>query len=107
MRFWSQSEREIDRSSLSPVVKFSYLKQFLEPKARSVIDGLPFTSEGYDRANSILAGKYGQSSEVANAHIQKILALPTINNNNPYKIHGFYERLVTHMTTLAKAKETT
>ena len=45
-RFWSQFETEIDRSSLSPVAKFSYLKEFLEPKARSMIDGLPFTSDG-------------------------------------------------------------
>ena len=46
MHFWSQFETEIDRSSLSPVAKFSYLKEFLEPKARSMIDGLPFTSDG-------------------------------------------------------------
>ena len=47
--FWSQFETEIDRSSLSLVVKFSYLRAFLEPKPRSVIDGLLFISEGYNR----------------------------------------------------------
>ena len=35
MLFWNQFEKEMDRSSLSPVAKFSYLKLFLEPKARS------------------------------------------------------------------------
>ena len=85
---------------LSLVAKFSFLKEFLEPKARSMIDGLPFTSEGYNRAKSILVEKYGKPSEVANAHIQSIMALPTINNTNPYKIHGFYKRLVTHINTL-------
>ena len=77
-RFWSQSEPEIDQSSLSPVAKFSYLKEFLEPKPRSLIDGLPFTSDGYNRAMSILAGKYGKPSQVSNAHIQSVMALPTI-----------------------------
>ena len=99
-RFWIQFETEIDRSSLSPVAEFSYLKEFLEPKARSMIDGLLFTSEGYNRANSIQVGKYGKPSEVANAHIQRDMALPTINNTNPYKIHCFYERLITHINTL-------
>ena len=98
--FCSQFETEIDRLPLSLVAKFSFLKEFLEPKARSMIDGLPFTSEGYNRAKSILVEKYGKPSEVANAHIQSIMALPTINNTNPYKIHGFYKRLVTHINTL-------
>ena len=76
--FWSQFETEIDRSSLSPVAKFSYLRKFLGPKPRSMIDGLPFTSESYNRAKSILAGKYGKPSEVSNAHIQSVMGLPTL-----------------------------
>ena len=28
------------------------------------------------------------------------MALPTINNTNPYKIHDFYKRLITHINTL-------
>ena len=42
--FWSRFETNIS-IFISPVAKFSYLKEFLEPYARSVIDGLPFTSE--------------------------------------------------------------
>ena len=73
-----------------------------------MIDSLPFTSEGYNRAKSILVGKYGKLSEVVNAHIQSVIALPTINNTNPYKIHDFYERRITHINTLdtmSKLKE--
>ena len=99
-RFWSQFKTEIDRSPLSPVAKFSYLKEFLEPKPRSMIDGLPFTSEDYNRAKSILVGKYGKPNEVPNAHIQSAMAQPAINNTNPYKIHEFYERFIAHINTL-------
>ena len=28
------------------------------------------------------------------------MALPTKGNNNPYKIHDFYERLIAHINTL-------
>ena len=74
---------ELIRNRDRSLAKFSYLKEFLEPNARSMIDGLPLTSEAYNQAKSILAGKYVKSSEVANAHTQSIMALPTINNTNP------------------------
>ena len=61
---------------------------------------LPFTFEGYNRAKRILVGKYGKPSEVANAHIQSVMALPTINKTNPYKIRDFYKRVIAHINTL-------
>ena len=45
-RFWNQFETEIDQVQISPISKFSYLKELLVPKVRLLIDGLPFTSEG-------------------------------------------------------------
>ena len=53
-RFWNQFEIEIDKVEISAISKFSYLKEFLVPKVRALIDGLPFTPEGYARAKSIL-----------------------------------------------------
>ena len=42
------------------VTKFSYLKELLEKKVRVNVDGLPFNSEGYERAKNILKTKYGK-----------------------------------------------
>ena len=53
-RFWNQFEAEIDKSSISQISKFSYLKEMVVQKVRLTIDGLPFTVEGYERAKSIL-----------------------------------------------------
>ena len=53
-RFWNQFEAEIDRSEVAAVTKFSYLKELVNPKVKTSIDGLPFTTEGYQRAKSIL-----------------------------------------------------
>ena len=72
------------------------------------IDGLPFTVQGYERAKCILQTKYGRPSEVANAHIQSIISLPTIHGTNPGKIHEFYEKLVTNvqaLETIGKLRE--
>ena len=64
---WSQFEAEIEAADIAKVTKFSFLKELLEPKLRVAVDGLPFTSEGYDRAKSILKTKYGIPSEIINA----------------------------------------
>ena len=103
-RFWNQFETEIDQVQISPISKFSYLKELLVPKVRFLIDGLPFTSEGYARAKSILISTYGKPSEVAAAHIHCITSLPVISNCNPNRIQEFYEKLTTSVQALETMK---
>ena len=99
-RFWNQFQAEIDSSSANQVTKFSYLKELLVPRVRLLVDGLPFSSEGYERAKNILTTKYGQASEVVNAYVQKISNLPTVHGTNPHKITEFYEALMSSVQTL-------
>lgn len=95
LRFWNIFEAEIDScSDLAGVTKLAYLKDLLVTKVRAEIDGLPFSSEGYERAKSTLKSKYGNTSEVVNAYVQNIMALPTISGSNPVKNHHFYENLL-------------
>lgn len=44
----------------------------MEPKVKAEIDGLPFSTEGYEWAKNILKNKYGRISEIVNAYIQNI-----------------------------------
>jgi hypothetical protein len=44
------------------VTKFAFLKEWLEPKVRAEIEGLPSTSEGYQRAKNILKNEYGKQA---------------------------------------------
>ena len=44
--------------------------------------------------------KYAKPREVANAHIQCIMALPVITGTKPTRINEFYEKLVTNVQTL-------
>ena len=77
LRFWNIYEAEIDKcSNMAAVTKFAYLKDLLEPKVRAGIDGLPFSSEGYERAKNILKTKFGKTSEIVNAYVQNIMGLP-------------------------------
>ena len=99
-RFWNQFEAEIDKAEISAISKFPYLREFLVPKLRALIDGLPFTPEGYARTKSILLAKFGKPSETAAAHIQCITSLPVVSNSNPNKIHKFYEKLIVSVRAL-------
>ena len=54
LAFWNKFEAEIDKTGLPEVMKFTYLKELVEPRVRKGIDGLPFTSEGYKRVKNIL-----------------------------------------------------
>ena len=107
-RFWSQFETEIDKAEIAGVTKYSYLKELVDPKIRTEIDGLPYSSEGYERAKNILTRKYGQTSEVVNAYVENIMSLPTIGGTQPARIHDFYEKLlfnVQSLETMGKLRE--
>ena len=92
-RFWNQFESEVDKQDISPVAKFSYLKVFLFSQARKLIDGLPFTSEGYSRAKAVLLAKFGKPEVVAKAHVKCIKSLPVVSGTHPNRIHDFFEKL--------------
>ena len=100
IRFWGQFEAQIDRSSVDAVTKFSYLKELVEVKVRRLIDGLPFTGEGYNKAKDLLEKKYGQTSEVVGAYVRSILELPHIPERDVAKIHTFHETLLYNVESL-------
>ena len=100
MRFWGQFETQIDKSSVPDVTKISYLKELLVTKVRNLIDGLPFTGDGYQRAKDLLARRYGKTSEVVGTYVRNILELPTIRERDVKKIHEFYEVLLFNIESL-------
>ena len=101
---------EIDKANLASVTKFAYLKELVDPKVLAEIDGLPFTTDGYERAKNILIGEYGKTSEIVNAYVQNIANLPVITGTQPAPIHEFYKKLVYNvqsLETLGKLKDVT
>ena len=93
--FWNTFQAEVDKSDLPPVTKFAYLKEWLEPKVRAEIEGLPFTTEGYQRAKNALASEYGKTNEIVNTHVQNIMGLPAvIMDSDPVKVNNFYKILL-------------
>ena len=99
---------EIDATDLPAVTKFAYLKELLVTKVRSDIDGLPFNSEGYEKAKTILKSEYGKTAEILHAYINNVMGLPTRTSTSPKEIDEFYKRLlfnVQSLETLGKLRE--
>lgn len=100
LSFWNKFEAEIDSSDLPAVTKFAHLKEFLESNVCESIDGLPFTSESYQRAKNILTSNYGKISEIVKTYIDNLNALPVITGSQPSKIHKFCQTLNYHVQSL-------
>ena len=69
---------------------------------------MPFTSEGYNRAKSILNERFGKESEIVKAYVKEILDLPLISSANPRRINEFSEKLtycVQALQTLNKLEQ--
>ena len=100
LSFWNNFEVKIDFTALPTVKKFSYLKELVEPKVKTDIDGLPLTSEGYERAKNILKNEYGKTSEIVNAYVQNILGLPVVTTVHPKEVNQFYKTLLYNVQSL-------
>ena len=98
--FWNKFVAEIDSTDLSPVTKFAYLKELVEPKIRAGIDGLPPTTEGYSRAKGILESEHGKTNEIVNSYVQNILELPVAKDTNPNEVDKFYKTLLYNVQSL-------
>jgi len=101
-RFWGQFTEAIDKTSVQPITKFSYLRELLHFKVKRTLEALPFTAEGYNWAKSILNERFGKESEIVTAYIKEILDLPSISSANPRKVSEFSKKL----TYFAKALQT-
>ena len=107
-RFWGQFSENIDKTSVAPITKFTYLRELVTPQVSRTIEALPFTAEGYNRAKSILKEKFGKDSEIIKAYTKEILELPTLTSTNPKAISDFSEKLtycVQALQTLNKLEQ--
>ena len=52
-----------------------------------LIDGLPFTEEGYDKAKTLLEKRFARTSDVVGVYMRNILQLPTVRERDVRKIH--------------------
>ena len=104
-KFWGQFSEAIDKSSVAPITKFTYLLELLEPQAKRCVEALPFNPEGHNRTKAILQDKYGKESEIIKCYVKEILDLPSITGTNPRKIVEFHDKLSHSVQALETMKK--
>lgn len=87
--FWGQFSENIDKTSVAPITKFTYLRELFTPKVTGTIEALCFTAEGYNHAKSILKEKFGKDLEIIKAYMKEIFELPVMTGTNPKAISDF------------------
>jgi hypothetical protein len=98
---WFQMfDATINKSTLSVVEKFIYLKMSLDEgsEAAKLIDGYQVTTENYDAALKDLYEAYGDPEIVINYHVSKLLSLPT--QSGPQSLKDLYNSVTTHVRSL-------
>ena len=90
----------IDKSSLSTVEKFIYLKMSLEKgsEAEKLIEGYTVTEGNYTSAMHDLHDAYGDPQVVINHHVSKLLNLP--KQSGPQSLRDLYNSISTHVRSL-------
>ena len=100
--FWEQFSSAVhDRSDLSTIDKFSYLKSLLTDKAEKVISGLSLSAENYKSAVELLEERYGNKQAQINAHMENMLKLaPVKSMGNLDGLRKLYDCIETSIRNL-------
>ena len=76
--FWESFESTVHSNpALTNIQKFNYLKSQLRDDAERCISGLSLTHANYDQAIFLLRDRFGQHSKIIDAHMQKLIDLPS------------------------------
>ena len=94
-------EAAIDKSSLSVVEKFDFLKGYLLDNALKTIEGLSLTNENYPKALDVLKDRYGNVQMIISAHMIELLKLQRITSEEGVSyLRLFYEKIESHVRSL-------
>ena len=75
-RFWGQFTEAIDKSSIPPITKFTYLCELLGPKVKRCVEALPFTPEGYNMQSLCYWTNMGRSLRLLSVMSKRLLIYP-------------------------------
>ena len=83
-------------TSLTPINKFSYLKNLLTVKVKDALNNLELASGNYDKAVAILKSRFGDPQVVIQLNIDILLALhPVSSSSNITEFRKIYDKVET------------
>ena len=100
--FWDSFEAAVHTNgSLEKIMKFNYLRSYLQEPALDAISGLSLTSENYDEAVGILQDQFGNKQLLITSNMEILLSLPTVTSiENIGKVREMYNKIETSVRNL-------
>ncbi len=74
----SFGDNKIDKSSLPPITKFTYLLELLEPDVKRGVESFPFSPEGYNRAKGFWKTNTERNQTLRNVTLRKFRICQTL-----------------------------
>ena len=90
-----------DKKNLSDVDKFNYLRSLLRGSALRVIEGFTLTNENYTKALSLLEERYNNKQAIISSHMNELLKMKKIQNNNVTEIRKLHDGVESHIRSLS------
>ena len=93
--FWEAFEVAVgNKTKLSKVSKFTYLKKYLGGDAATSIRGLELTDANYDEAVAILKKRFGNKQVIIRKHMEDLTHLPGVTEErDTKKLRHLYDQI--------------
>ncbi|XP_068675693.1 uncharacterized protein [Montipora foliosa] len=99
--FWDAFESSIHKNpKLSPFDKFNYLNSLLMKPVLDAISGLSLTASNYEEAIAILKKRFGNKQQIINRHLDILVNVSAVINEDPRKLRELYDTLESHVRSL-------
>ena len=100
--FWEQYSIAIhDQSGISDAQKLVYLRHSVKDgSAKGIIDGLSHSGEQYPEAIECLRTRYNRPRLIHQAHVRKILEVPTLKEGNGKELRHLHDVAQQHLRAL-------
>ena len=99
--FWDAFESSIHKNpTLAPIDKFNYLNSLLMKPALDAISGLSLSASNYEEAIAILKKRFGNKQQIINRHMDILLNVSPVTNQDTRKLRELYDTLESHIRSL-------
>ena len=89
-----------ERSDITDIEKFTYLRGFLSGSALKAIEGMTLTNANYEHARDILEKRYGNEQLIVSSHMNALLKLDKIINVNVKDLRELYDKVELNIRAL-------
>ena len=99
--FWDAFESSIHKNpTLAPIDKFNYLNSLLMKPVLDAISGLSLSASNYEEAIAILKKRFGNKQQIINRHMDILLNVSPVTNQDTRKLRELYDTLESHVRSL-------